>query len=58
MIFNFRKQEKKIDAKELQIQAEKAKFHRAANQTNKELKKLNKVLSNGITLQIGKATHR
>lgn len=58
MILNFRKRERAIEAKEKVITKERQKFHKDANKTIHKLEEINKVLGNGITLEIGKATHR
>lgn len=56
MIFDFRKREKHIEAKEKEIQRQKKAFHKDIKQTVKMQKRVNKLLSNGITLEILHAT--
>lgn len=52
MMFNFRKQEEKIQRQEHEIQRAKKEFHKDIRKTVIMQKKVNKLLSNGITLEI------
>lgn len=56
MIFNFRKKELHIELKEREIQQAKHELHKKIDNDIRNINKLNKVLSNGITLEIYKAT--
>lgn len=56
MILNFRKRELRIEIKERQIEEAKIQLHEMIDNDRKNIKKINKVLSNGITLKIAKAT--
>lgn len=47
-----------LRAKTKAIDSEKAKFHKNITADIKRQKLVNKKLGNGITLQLGKATHR
>lgn len=52
MIINFRKRELKIELQEKEIQHVKKEFHKDIRKTVIMQKKVNKLLSNGITLEI------
>lgn len=52
MMFNFKKQEAKIKKQEHEIQRVKKEFHKDIRKTVTMQKKINKVLANGITLEI------
>lgn len=56
MILNFHKRELRIELKEREIQKAKREFHRKIDNDRADIKKINKVLSNGITLRISHAT--
>lgn len=53
----FRKKERVLADKERAIEKEKKRFHADINKDIASVKKLNKVLSNGITLDIYRASH-
>ena len=48
----FKKKEKKIAEKEQAIQIDKRKLHADMNKDIASMKRLNKVLSNGVTVEI------
>lgn len=54
MIFNFRKHERKIDEKEKVIVEQKRRQTRKMDSDINKLKAINKILDNGITLEIRK----
>lgn len=56
MIINFRKRELKIELQEKEIQHVKKEFHKDIRKTVAMQKKVNKLLANGITLEIYQAT--
>ena len=56
MIINFRKRELKIELQEKEIQSIKKDFHKDIRKTVAMQKKVNKILSNGITFEIYQAT--
>lgn len=56
MLFNFRRRERHIDQQEQAIQAEKRKLHAKIERDIRAVERVNKVLSNGITLKIHIAT--
>lgn len=56
MIFNFRKRELVIEMKEKEIQEAKKKLHSRIDRDIRSVSRLNKVLANGVTLQVYKAT--
>jgi len=55
MIFSFKKKEAKIDRQEAEIQRIKKEFHKDIKKTVTMQKKVNKILSNGITFEIYQA---
>lgn len=58
MILNFRKRELRIELKEKEIIKAKKQLHRRLDSDRHDIQKINKKLANGITLELGKATHR
>ena len=55
MIFNFRKREHKVTQQEEVIDAKQRQLNRKMDKDIQAFKELNKVLDNGITLEIKKA---
>lgn len=55
MIFNLRKKELIIELKDKEIHELTRQLHEKIEKDRKDVKKLNKVLANGITLKIAKA---
>jgi len=56
MFVLFKKKEAAIEVQEKEIQRIKRDFHRKIDMTVKQQKKVNKILANGITLEIYHAT--
>lgn len=54
MIFNFRKHERRIDEKEQAIRIKKQQQTRKVNADIDKIKAINRILDNGITLEIRK----
>lgn len=52
MILHFKRREAKIEKQEVEIQRIKKEFHKDIRKTVIMQKKINKVLANGITLEI------
>lgn len=55
MIFNFRKHEKKIEIKEKEINQVTHDLKKRIESDQQDVKKINALLANGITLRIAKA---
>lgn len=55
MIFNLRKRELVIQLKEREIHKLSKDLHECIEKDRKDVQKINKVLSNGITLKISQA---
>lgn len=58
MILNFRKRELRIELKEKEITKAKKQLHKRLDSDRQEWQKVNRKLANGITLELGRATHR
>lgn len=56
MIFNLRKKELIIELKDKEIHELTKQLHEKIESDRKDVKKLNKVLANGITLKVARAT--
>lgn len=58
MFFKRKQHQQNVNIKEVLIERSKTKLGKSMDKDIKKLDRLNEILSNGIVLELGRATHR